>query len=79
MGNGGFLLTNYQEDFLEYFEPGIDYIFYSSKEELVRLADYYLTHEEEREKIARNGYQRVKEGHTYRHRVESLLTRIKEL
>ncbi len=79
MGSGGFLLTNYQEDFLEYFEPGIDYIFYSSKEELVRLADYYLTHEEEREKIARNGYQRVKEGHTYRHRVESLLTRIKEL
>jgi spore maturation protein CgeB len=77
MGCGGFLLTNYQEDFLEYFEPGIDYVFYSSREELVELTGYYLSHEEERLTIAQNGYQKVKEGHTYQNRIEQLLMQIK--
>lgn len=79
MGCGGFLLTNYQEDFLEYFEPGVDYVYYSSREELLELADYYMNHEEERLEIARNGYHRVKAEHTYRDRIEYLLMRIKEL
>lgn len=78
MGCGGFLLTNYQEDFLEYFEPNVDYVYYSGQRELLDLADYYLAHEEERIEIARNGYQKVKAGHTYRHRVEFLLTQMKE-
>lgn len=78
MGCGGFLLTNYQEDFLEYFESGVDYVFYSSQDELVKLADYYLLHEDERTEIAQNGYKKVAAGHTYRDRVEFLLTQIKE-
>lgn len=79
MGCGGFLLTNYQEDFLEHFEPGVDYVYYSSCEELLELAEYYMNHEEERLEIARNGYHRVKAGHTYRNRVEYLLMRMNEL
>ena len=79
MGCGGFLLTNYQEDFLEHFEPGVDYVYYSSCEELLELAEYYMNHEEERLEIARNGYHRVKTGHTYRNRVEYLLMRMNEL
>ena len=79
MGSGGFLLTNYQEDFLEYFEPGIDYVFYSSREELIELTDYYLIHEDERQEIAYNGYCKVKSGHTYKDRVEFLLGQMKEL
>lgn len=78
MGCGGFLLTNYQEDFLEYFEPGVDYVFYSDRKELMELTDYYMNHEEERLEIARNGYQKVKDGHTYRNRIEYLLMRMKE-
>ena len=74
MGCGGFLLTNYQEDFLEYFEPGVDYVYFSSQEELLELADYYLSHEEERMEIAHNGYRKVKAGHHYGKRVETLLT-----
>lgn len=73
MGCGGFLLTNYQEDFLEYFEPGVDYVYYSNQKELLELTDYYLSHEEEREEIARNGYRKVKDGHHYGKRVETLL------
>lgn len=78
MGCGGFLLTNYQQDFLDYFEPGIDFIYYSSKKELLNLADYYLSHEEERQEIAENGYRKVKEGHTYKKRLELLLECMKE-
>lgn len=78
MGCGGFLLTNYQEDFLEYFEPGIDYVYYSSQRELMELADYYMNHEEERQEIARNGYDKVKAGHTYQNRVEVILSQLRE-
>lgn len=79
MGCGGFLLTNYQDDFWDYFEPGVDYVFYSSREELLSLTEYYLTHEEERCEIAKNGYEKVKAGHTYRDRVQLILTQVKEL
>ncbi len=79
MGCGGFLLTNYQEDFLDYFEPGVDFVFYTSQEELAMLAEYYLVHSEERKEIARNGYRKVMAGHTYRNRVESILNQVKEL
>lgn len=45
MGSGGFLLTNYQEDFLNYFVPGEDFIYYSSYEEAETYAGYYLSRE----------------------------------
>ena len=73
MGAGGFLLSNFQADFLEYFIPGEDFVYYESKEDLLKKVDYYLAHEEERKAIARNGYDRVSAGHTYRHRVREML------
>lgn len=79
MGCGGFLLTNYQQDFLEHFEPNVDFVYYCNEEEMLALADYYLQHEEERLQIAENGYEKVKRYHTYANRVELLLQKIKEL
>lgn len=73
MGSGGFLLTNYQQDFLDYFIPGEDFVFYEDYEDLQRKTDYYLTHEKEREEIAGNGYEKVKREHTYRHRVDDMM------
>lgn len=77
MGSGGFLLTNYQEDYLDYFEPGIDYVYYDSYEDLLEKIDYYLTHDEERQQIARNGYEKVKAYHTYRNRFDTILSIMK--
>ncbi len=74
MGCGGFLLTNYQADFLEYFVPEKDYVYYEDLTDLVEKAGYYLIHEEERMAIARSGYQKVKEQHTYHERVRQMLT-----
>lgn len=73
MGSGGFLLSNYQADFLDDFIPGEDYDYYESKEDLLLKINYYLTHEDERTAIARNGHAKVAAGHTYRHRVHEML------
>lgn len=74
MGNGGFLLSNYQEDFLENFTPGVDFEYYESEEDLLKKIDYYLTHEAERQAIAKNGHDKVAEAHTYRDRVREMLS-----
>lgn len=73
MGSGGFLLTNYQEDFLKHFIPGVDFDYYDSYEDLLQKTEYYLTHEEERQQIARNGYEKVKKYHTYQKRFDEML------
>ncbi len=73
MGCGGFLLTNYQEDFLEYFEPDEDFVMYSSYEELMDKVRFYMKQETQRIKIAQNGFQKVSAEHTYLQRVESML------
>lgn len=74
MGSGGFLLSNFQADFLDYFVRGEDFVYYESKEDLLDKTDYYLNHESERAAIARNGHDRVAAGHTFRHRVREMLT-----
>lgn len=73
MGSGGFLLSNYQADFLDDFIPGEDFAYYESKEDLLAKIDYYLTHEEERQAVAKNGHDKIAAGHTYRHRVREML------
>lgn len=73
LGCGGFLLTNYQPDFEEYFTAGEDYVYYDSREDLLALVDYYLAHDEERKQIAANGYRKAKEKLSYRGQVEKML------
>lgn len=73
MGSGGFLLSNYQNDFFDYFAPGEDFEFYESKEDLLNKIDYYLAHEDERQAIAVSGHDKLAAGHTYRHRVQEML------
>lgn len=73
MGAGGFLLSNYQEDFLDHFIPGEDFVYYESKKDLLSKVDYYLRHEDERQTIAENGHGKVVSEHTYRHRVCEML------
>lgn len=65
MGAGGFLLTNFQADFLEHFVPGEDFVYYESPEDMVEKIEYYLSHEKERKEIARNGHEKVKENHSF--------------
>lgn len=72
MGSQGFLLTNYQEDFLDCFIPGQDYVYYTDKDDLLDKTEYYLSHEKERRSIAQAGYEQVLRCHTYEHRIPAL-------
>ena len=74
MGAGGFLLTNFQPDFLEFFVPGEDFVYFESRVDLMDKIAYYLAHEEERRQIAENGHRKIEEQHTYRHRVREMLS-----
>lgn len=65
MGCGGFLITNYQPEVLDFFVPDEEIVMYESVEDLLYKIEYYLTHEEERIRIAENGYKKVKERYTY--------------
>lgn len=73
MGAGGFLLTNYQADFLEYFTPGEDYVYYESIEDMMDKIAYYLAHDKEREQIAANGCKKVREEHSYERHLAEIL------
>ena len=73
LGAGGFLMTNYQPELELFFEPGKDLVIFETQEDLVRKADYYLEHEEERLEIAQNGFEKVSQYHSYRQRMTQML------
>ncbi len=77
MGAGGFLLTNYQADFEPLFEAGVDYVYYDSKMDMYDKIVYYLEHDEERQWIARNGYEKVRNHHSYVKRLADMLQIVK--
>ena len=54
MSCGGFLLTNFQNDFLMHFTPDEDFVYYEDEQDLLHKIDYYLSHEEHRKTIAEN-------------------------
>lgn len=60
LGAGGFLITNYQSELPEIFEINKDLVIYESIDDLMNKISYYLTHDEERSAIAKNGYLKVK-------------------
>ena len=78
MGCGGFLISNYQEDFLLHFEPDEDIVFYTSYEELLDKTEFYLNHDSERKRIAQNAYEKVSKEHTYLQRVHTMLNTVEE-
>lgn len=73
MGCGGFIISNYQPEILDLFTPGEDIVLYDSIPDLLDKIHYYLNHDYEREQIAKNGYNKVKQYHTYEQRLEYML------
>ena len=73
LGSGGFLLSNFQSDFLEYFVPGEDFVYFESREDLIQKVDYYLAHDKEREQIAQAGHEKVMHCYTYERKIKHLL------
>lgn len=55
----GFCLTNYQPEIEKYFEIGKELVVYENSEDMCEKISYYLVHEDERNEIATNGYNKV--------------------
>jgi len=72
LGCGGFLLTGYAEKLEELYTPDKEIVFFSNFNELVEKIKYYFAHDEEREKIARAGYERSIRDHTCEKRLNEI-------
>jgi len=70
---GGFQLTNYVPGLERYLRIGEEVAVYSSPEECALQISHYLSHKDERTRIARAGHQRAMGEHTYFHRLSRLL------
>lgn len=73
MGSGGFLLSNWQEELAEFYVDGQDMVLYESLEDAVEKADFYIKHEEIREKIVASGRRKTLEEHSLEHIIEEML------
>ena len=67
-GCGGLLLTNDTEQIAKYFIPNAEIITYHDANDAAEKIKYYLKNENEREKIAKRGYEKVMREHTYEKR-----------
>ena len=65
---GGFLLTEPAEDLFNFYEYEKEIVVFNDLAELIEKITYYLSHEEERKKIAQAGYERTLKGHTWEKR-----------
>ena len=73
MGAGGFLLSNYQEELVEYFMNEEDMVIYESMEDALAKIEFYLSHEDLRSKIATNGRRKTLENHSLQGNLEKIL------
>lgn len=78
MGCGGFVLTNYQEEIEEYFAIGQDIEVFRDLDELMEKTAYYLSHEENRLRIAINGYQKIREHFSYTRQLQHMIQTVEE-
>jgi spore maturation protein CgeB len=73
---GGFLLTDHYGEISELLEIGKEIETYSSGKELKEKVEYYLSHDEERKKIAAAGKKKFYELYTWEQRVKSFASKV---
>jgi spore maturation protein CgeB len=69
-----FVLVDDQKDVRALFEDNKHLVFFNSPDDLRQKVSYYLQHPEERDRIRKNGYMETISKHTFRHRIETILT-----
>jgi len=72
--SGGFMLSERTKRHLEFFVEGKEAEFFDSNEEMLKKVNYYLTHEDERVRIATAGKERcLVSGYSMRVQLEQIL------
>ena len=79
MDSGAFYLNTNTKGTDEIFKPGVHYDVYNDEDDLIDKIIYYLTHEREREKIARAGQKEIQEKHQFKNRLEEIFDGAKNL
>lgn len=75
-----FMLSQYTDDMASMFEPDKEAVYFRTPDELVEKAKYYLEHEDERERIALAGYERLlQDGHEIGDRVQQIVDKYYEI
>jgi spore maturation protein CgeB len=70
---GGFMLHEYSEEAIEFFEPGVEADYFKSPEECADKIKFYLKNEALRQIIANAGHEKIfSANHLYTDRVEVL-------
>ncbi|MCP9494748.1 MAG: glycosyltransferase [Pyrinomonadaceae bacterium MAG19_C2-C3] len=69
--SGGFYMVEYMEELEEFFRVGEEVVCYFDPEDLADKIKFYLTHDAERERIRRAGYERARRDHTWHRRFQN--------
>lgn len=73
MGSNCFALSHHYKGIEEDFTPGVHLETFKTREELKEKIDYYLAHEEERNRIKDAGYELIHSRHTYDNMVQDII------
>ena len=73
---GAFYLTLYNYELADWYHIGKEIACYSNKLELLEMINYYLVHDDERNKIANSGFKRASETHKWKDRINDLLLKL---
>lgn len=78
LSSGSFLLTNWIPELTSVPDLIDDkhYVTYRTMKEAIEKTRYYIEHDKEREEIAKAGHKQFLAGHTYKHRVKTILNTV---
>src|SRR5215831_8689713 len=74
--SGGFYMVEWMDELGEFYDIGKEVICYRDKDEMVDQIKYFLSHDNEREKIRRAGYERCLRDHTWHKRFQRVFQEI---
>ncbi len=75
-GCGGFILSGLADNLEDYYELDKEVVCFANARELIDQVRHYLDAEDERVAIAKAGYERTLNEHTYAHRFADIFKRI---
>ncbi len=73
LGCGGFLLTNFQAETPRFFKEGEHLVSFYSRDDMIEKVGFYLEHDTERQRIAKNGHDLVQKLHNYDVRMAEMM------
>jgi spore maturation protein CgeB len=73
---GGLMMTSMADDLDTYFRPGEEIVIYKDLDDFAKKINYYLSHDDERKRIAKAGYERTLRDHTYQKRFEEIFRKV---